>query len=136
LKTVPDCFIYDGERMIGFAGHYGRVHESEGSRAEIGCSDFSVLADGFGLYLFIERQPRPRGVSLLPATCVAELHRRAAVASWKVIDWPLFQSFGLAEPIARALAAENCLAPKKSRRAAILSVSPIDRSEKPWRRKS
>jgi hypothetical protein len=66
---------------------YGRVHESEDGSTDIGLSDFTVFpADGFGLYLFIERQPRPRGMSSSPAICAAESSAGAAVANWKVID--------------------------------------------------
>jgi hypothetical protein len=42
--------------MIGLADRYGRVHESEDGHTDIGLSDPTVFpADGFGLYLFIER---------------------------------------------------------------------------------
>ena len=45
--------------MIGLPDPYGRVHESWFRFAR-----FAVPpARGFGLYLFIERQPRTRGVS-------------------------------------------------------------------------
>jgi hypothetical protein len=90
---------------------YGRVHESESSRAEIGPSGFTVLADGFGLYLFIERQPRPRGMSLSPAICVAEFPQRARFRQSESHRLTSFQSFGLAAPIARALVEENYLVP-------------------------
>jgi hypothetical protein len=60
---------------------YGRVHESKSGYAEIGSSDFTVFpTDGFGLYLFIERQPRPRGMSLSPAICAAAFQQRAPLS--------------------------------------------------------
>jgi superfamily II DNA/RNA helicase len=70
-----------------------------------------MLADGFGLYLFTERQPRPRGMSSLPAICVAELHQRTPLSPIGSHLLTPFQSFGLAEPIARALAEENYVVP-------------------------
>ena len=94
------------------ADRYGRVHESEDGHTDIGLSDFTVFpTDGFGLYLFIERQPRPRGCHHHPRYAPLNITAGAAVANWKSYRSTSFQSFGLAEPIARALAEENYLVP-------------------------
>src|SRR5262249_25794622 len=111
LKTVPDCRIYHPERMFGIADHDGRVHESE-SWAEIGCSGFTVFCGGrFRPFCSQNGSPDHAGCHLYPRyaspSCIGG-RRCRQLESHRLTP---FQSFGLAEPIARALAEEKHLVP-------------------------
>ena len=84
---------------------YGRVHDSESGNAEVGLFRFyGCPTDGFGLYLFVKRQPRPRGMSISPAICVAEFDRRAALSPIGMSSIDSFCAYGRHAGVTSALA--------------------------------
>jgi ATP-dependent RNA helicase RhlE len=104
LKTVPDCIINGPERMIAFAINM------------VACTNpknLVVRVSGFGLSVHKTAAQTTRGchyylaISVTSLSCIGARHCRQ-LESHRLTP---FQSFGLAEPIARALAEERHLVP-------------------------
>jgi hypothetical protein len=72
LKTAPDCRIYRAERMSALPDHMAAgTNPKAGGNRVVPVS--KVLRRTVSAFLFTNRQPRPRGMSSLPAIRVAEL---------------------------------------------------------------